>query len=180
MRQLVLSLLLFILPGCVMLPAEPAARHRWVQRHGGVMHGEQTRRAHAILQRLTSLLDAPTISIAVLDSAAASAYAWPDGRLYVTRGLLLCLDDDELAAAIAHELGHLLVDGHMPSPVSLHGCADGIADPEMRADAAGQRLLDLAGLPPATMARMLRKLPAGSARCQAAIARRIEILQTDY
>ena len=48
----------------------------------------------------------------VLDQPLANAHALPSGYVFVTRGLLALLDDEaELAAAFAHELGHL-AQGH--------------------------------------------------------------------
>ena len=44
----------------------------------------------------------------VLDQPNPNAHALPSGYVFVTRGLLALLDDEaELAAALAHELGHL-------------------------------------------------------------------------
>ena len=48
----------------------------------------------------------------VLDQPLANAHALPSGYVFVTRGLLSLLDDEaEVAAALAHELGHL-AQGH--------------------------------------------------------------------
>ncbi|HYC63962.1 MAG TPA: M48 family metalloprotease, partial [Reyranellaceae bacterium] len=44
----------------------------------------------------------------VLDMPTPNAHALPSGHIFVTRGLLAMLDDEaELAAALAHELGHV-------------------------------------------------------------------------
>lgn len=44
----------------------------------------------------------------VLDQPLVNAHALPPGYVFVTRGLLAVLDDEaELAAALAHEIGHL-------------------------------------------------------------------------
>ena len=44
----------------------------------------------------------------VLDLPVVNAHALPPGYVFVTRGLLAALDDEaELAAALAHEIGHL-------------------------------------------------------------------------
>ena len=141
---------------------------------GGVDAGEQQIRAERALSPLAGALGIPGIRVAILNSAEPGAYAWPDGQLYVTRGLATQLTDDELAAALAHELGHLLADGHLHPPASLHGETVGQADVEARADATGQQLLLAAGLPPDAMPRMLHKLheamPAG--RCRNRIAAR--------
>jgi predicted Zn-dependent protease len=49
-----------------------------------------------------------TYRITILNSANINAFALPGGYLYVTRGLLaLANDSAELAAVIAHEMGHV-------------------------------------------------------------------------
>lgn len=49
-----------------------------------------------------------TYRITILDSPNINAFALPGGYLYVTRGLLaLANDSAELAAVIAHEMGHV-------------------------------------------------------------------------
>ena len=45
---------------------------------------------------------------AVTDQRFVNAFAYPGGRIFVTRGLLDLCDDDELAAVIGHEVGHVL------------------------------------------------------------------------
>jgi Zn-dependent protease with chaperone function len=88
------------------------------------------------------------------------AWAWPDGRVQVSRALVDGLDDDELSAALAHELGHLLDRGHLPrGPRALRG-APGSDDLESRADRLGCDLLARGGVPPDAMARMLFKVAA--------------------
>lgn len=48
------------------------------------------------------------VQVTVLNSPAVNAFALPDGRLYVTRGLLaLANDSSEVAAVMAHEIAHV-------------------------------------------------------------------------
>lgn len=50
----------------------------------------------------------PAYRITILDSPNVNAFALPGGYLYVTRGLLALADDSaELAAVLAHEMGHV-------------------------------------------------------------------------
>ncbi len=58
----------------------------------------------------SSYRDALPWTFAVVDEPAVNAFALPGGFIYVTRGLLPFLrDESELAAVMAHEIGH--VDG---------------------------------------------------------------------
>jgi len=118
------------------------------------------------------------VHVNVLDSDAVGAYGWPDGNLFVTRGLVDLVSDQELAAAIAHEMGHLLNDGHLHTVVSLRGCCVS-PDAEARADSIGVRLLDERGIGRGAMISMLNKVrssPGVPPSCQQGIGRRIELL----
>jgi predicted Zn-dependent protease len=45
---------------------------------------------------------------AVLDTSEPNAFACPGGLIFITRGLLqMCASEDELAAVLAHEVGHV-------------------------------------------------------------------------
>lgn len=63
-----------------------------------------------IVGRLTRVSPRPDISykLSVLNTPSVNAFALPGGYLYVTRGLLaLANDEDEVAAVLAHEMGHV-------------------------------------------------------------------------
>jgi Zn-dependent protease with chaperone function len=93
----------------------------------------------------------------VLASPQPAAYSWRNGDLFVTEGLLQLLDDDELAAALAHEIGHLQRPVRTAEVVGLQGKEDGLRV-EVDADRIGVRLLRRIGIAPATMAAMLDKV----------------------
>jgi len=97
------------------------------------------------------------IEIALASRREAGAWAWPKGPIRVSRALVDLVDDDELAAAIAHELGHLQDDGTWHG---LRAALEGDASPdaEARADEHGCRLLASRGIPPAATVRLLEKL----------------------
>jgi predicted Zn-dependent protease len=97
------------------------------------------------------------IRVRVLCNDEAKAYAWTDGEIYVTRGLVRQLSANELSAVIAHELGHLLDDGTLQTVFALHGGTAG-EDVEVRADSLGVQLLVAANLPGSAMREMLQKL----------------------
>jgi Zn-dependent protease with chaperone function len=143
--------------GCATSPR--AAAELWVDNHGGVLAAKSTAQARieTVAQPLLAACRGRRISVRVLASDAVTAYSMRDGHVFVTRGLMDRLDDAELQAAVAHELGHLLSDGHLQTVASLRGCC---VDPdcEVRADAAGAQLLRAQGLSPLAMQRMLRKV----------------------
>ena len=103
------------------------------------------------------------------------AWAWPRGPIQVSRDLIDLLDDDELAAVIAHELAHLRDDRHWTGPTaSLDGGSD--LDVESRADQLGCRILRLGGIEPGAAIRLLDKLNValGSPADPAPFAARVE------
>jgi len=157
--------------GCGSAETESA----WASAQGGVVRGDPRVQAACSLLG-TSLKSA--VHVHVLDSAIVCAYGWPDGNLFVTRGLVELLNDQELAAAIAHEMGHLLNDGHLHTVVNLRGCCVS-PDVEARADAIGVRLLNQRGIDCKAMISMLEKVkssPGVPPSCQTAISHRIELL----
>ncbi|MBZ0216085.1 MAG: M48 family metalloprotease [Fimbriimonadaceae bacterium] len=63
-----------------------------------------------IVHRLTRVSPRPDISyrLTILNTPSVNAFALPGGFLYVTRGLLaLANDEDEVAAVLSHEMGHV-------------------------------------------------------------------------
>lgn len=147
--------------------------------------GEAARlRAERVAATLLKPLSLPKpIRIEVLPSAAPNAFSWPDGHMAVTQGLLDLVTDDELAAALAHELGHLLQDGHV-TVAALQGLpVAGGAGSEVKADAWGCRVLHARGVPTSNMASMLEKvaahLPDDPSRAASLAARAAVIRQAD-
>ncbi len=92
---------------------EPEARvPRQIAREVGDVYvsAPLERRLAAIVARLSPFSDRPDLrySVTILDSPAVNAFALGDGQLFVTRGLLaLANDTAEIAAVIAHEMGHV-------------------------------------------------------------------------
>jgi len=132
-----------------------------------------------VVARLTRSTGDRSVRVTVDDTPRVGAYAWPDGRILLTRGLVRLLADDELAAAVAHELGHLLADGHLHAAAALSGTGAG-PDVESRADAVGRALLPPANYPPDAMPRMLEKVaasPGMSNECRARLRERTNRLR---
>lgn len=159
--------------GCQNTTSEVA----WIRAQGGTVQDTRLNRAQAACAILGSSADR-TVHVHVLDSDSIGAYGWPNGNLFVTRGLVDLLTDQELAAAIAHEMGHLLNDGHLHTFVSLRGCCVN-PDIEARADSIGVRLLAQHGIGRSVMISMLNKVrssPGMPSLCQQRIGQRIELL----
>lgn len=97
----------------------------------------------------------------------------------MTSGLLRLLNDDELAAALAHETGHMIADGHVQAQFGLAGCRQN-PDAESTADAIGVQLLVASGLPRNAMIRMLTKVRDAQdlgCPCRTALSARIDRLR---
>jgi hypothetical protein len=180
MRGLLLVMLGAIcIGGCSSAAAVPdvsqQAPQRWVARHGGLHDGEQAERAQRAAGRFSAVLPHPP-SAHVLASSELAAWSWPSGEIYLTLGLTDLLSDDELAAVISHELGHL--DLPLKPPGALAE-AKAPADIECRADARGAALLALSGQSAAALRSALGKLMASnklSKSVRSQLQRRIEAL----
>ncbi len=84
---------------------------RVVASYGGVYKDAKAEKAIArVVGRLVAASDDPSQSyrITILNSPTVNAFALPGGYLYITRGLLaLANDSSEVAAVLAHEMGHV-------------------------------------------------------------------------
>lgn len=75
-------------------------------------------RVHARVLRGSGVTDVPG-RVVLLANPAFGAYSTPDGNIYVAMGWLPYLgSEDELAAIVAHELGHVLLKHHSADLVS--------------------------------------------------------------
>jgi hypothetical protein len=112
------------------------------------------------LQRLNMaacrLSISPALDVTLSRRGGFGAWAWSGGPIEVSRDLIDLLDDDELAAAVAHEVGHLRGGVQWAGPRSLDGEAD--LETESRADQLGCRLLVARGIEPTATVRLLDKL----------------------
>lgn len=90
---------------------ETLEHKRLVAIYGGEYSAPALRRfVNDILVRLAPASDNPTqvFKATLLNSPIVNAFALPTGNIYVTRGLLaLANDSSELAAVMAHEIGHV-------------------------------------------------------------------------
>lgn len=142
-----------------------AGRAAWEQDRGGLAGAPLEDRPTRALARVAPTTCSLTLSIHVLRNETPVAHCFKDGTIYVSTGLLACLTDDELSAVIAHELGHLMIDGLLaPEPSALSGRAATLAamDEELHADLLARRVLGVRKIPPAVLATALAKVAAAS------------------
>ncbi|MGB7157327.1 MAG: M48 family metalloprotease [Tepidisphaeraceae bacterium] len=119
------------------------------------------------------------LSVSVVNSGDAGGFSWRCGAIVVTRGLIDMLDDDELAAVIAHEMGHLHANHHIAPVASLKGCATD-EDAETAADLIARELLDAAGVSSRALPRLLAKVagqPGTAESCRRHLHSRIARLE---
>src|SRR5215213_4971804 len=84
---------------------------RLVRAFGGEGRAPQLQRLLTdVTNRLVMATDRPdeAYQVTILNSPVVNAFALPNGRLYVTRGLLaLANDTSEIAAVLSHEIAHV-------------------------------------------------------------------------
>lgn len=95
------------------VPGQGDADHkRLVSAFGGEYSAPAMERLlDQIAARLVAASGEPAqrYQVTILNSPLVNAFALPDGRLYITRGLLaLANDESEIAAVMAHEMAHVL------------------------------------------------------------------------
>lgn len=136
-------------------PPTDADHTQLVASFGGEYRAPGTLRlVSEVTDRLVRATERPEESYAVtlLDSAVINAFALPNGRLYVTRGLLaLATDTSEIAAVLAHEIAHVtLRHASARSELALRSqlvskvVADVLNDPETGAQIQSQSRFALA------------------------------------
>jgi len=162
--------------------------------YGGEYSNETLERMVAkVVGNLTTVAGNPSqlYRITILNSPNVNAFALPGGYLYVTRGLLaLANDSAELAAVLAHEMGHVTSNhgiqrqqAEEADDVAVRVVNDVLGDPnlqkaveirsklslaqfsrnqELEADVIGIRSSGQAGFDPYAAARFLQSMAAFS------------------
>ena len=165
---------------------------RIVASYGGEYRDQRTEKLLArIIGKLTLVSENPKQSyrVTVLNSPAVNAFALPGGYVYVTRGLLaLANDASEVAAVIAHEMGHVTAnhgierrqrerEAALAERMAETSISGGLAakqevaqsklklaafsrNQELEADAIGIRMLGEAGYDPYAASRFLESMEA--------------------
>jgi hypothetical protein len=68
-----------------------------------------------------TLLGFPLANVHIIESDSLAAYSYSDGSIYLTRALIDRTTNNQLAAVIAHELGHLAAAPTSPARFALEG-----------------------------------------------------------
>ena len=93
-------------------PVDSEENSRIVAAYGGIYHDTKVEQTLVpIVSRIVSASNRPDLSfhVTILNTPTVNAFALPGGFLYVTRGLLaLANDSSEVAAVLAHEMGHII------------------------------------------------------------------------
>lgn len=97
------------LSACAGQAEKPAAPPQTLTLPAPYEHGRLTTHLQAIANRLGRAAGM-TIAVAVLDSPIPNGFAFPDGRVYLTRGLVaLARQDEDWADMISHQIAHLIL-----------------------------------------------------------------------
>ncbi len=155
------------------------AETNWVQQQGGQIASHQQARATALCNALCHGWISHKVRVRIINSARLAAWSWPDADIYISRGLAMHLNNGELSAAIAHEMGHLINSGAVQCPYAL-GHAGEKLNIESGADLTGARVLAAHGISPQNLLAVLNLLRrrTTSASLKTALTQRIYILSS--
>jgi hypothetical protein len=167
------------LGGCAAAPRnEATAVTHWMRTQGGELTDARLIRVDAIGGALPQNAIPVAVKFHVLNTAAITAYSWDSGDIFISAGLVDAATDDEITAAIAHEMGHLVNAGDV-GVSGLRGNNGGL-NVEERADATGVGLIQKTSRPPAALISLLTKVRAASASADSKeeIQKRINLLRS--
>lgn len=78
--------------------------------------GDHTGRGYDAQKRVDNLTLFKGLQVGLLDTEEVTAFATPGGFVWISMGMIeLCENEDELAAVVCHELGHVLLNHGMDS-----------------------------------------------------------------
>ena len=136
-------------------PATQREQARILATYGGEYDNA---RLHAMIEktveRLVAASERPDLKyqVVILNSPSINAFSLPNGRLYITRGLIaLANDKAELASVLSHEMGHVIarhaaIREEQARQVAIinHVVNDVLSDPQVGALALAKSKLTLA------------------------------------
>jgi predicted Zn-dependent protease len=136
-------------------PATQREQARILATYGGEYDNA---RLHAMIEktveRLVAASERPDLKyqVVILNSPSINAFSLPNGKLYITRGLIaLANDKAELASVLSHEMGHVIarhaaIREEQARQVAIinHVVNDVLSDPQVGALALAKSKLTLA------------------------------------
>jgi len=136
-------------------PATQREHARILVSYGGEYENARLQATIAkTVDRLVAASERPDLKyqVTILNSPAINAFALPNGRLYITRGLVaLANDKAELASVLSHEMGHVIarhaaIREEQAKQVAIisHVVNDVLSDPQTGALALAKSKLTLA------------------------------------
>jgi predicted Zn-dependent protease len=136
-------------------PAVLREHQRILATYGGVYNDPRLQTlVERLVERLVAASERPELhyKVTILNSESINAFALPTGQLYVTRGLIaLANDESELAAVLAHEMGHVIArhaeqreEEARNNELANRAITDVVTDPEIGALALAKSKLALA------------------------------------
>jgi predicted Zn-dependent protease len=137
------------------VPATQREHARILVSYGGVYENARLQQTvEKTVDRLVAASERPDLKyqVTILNSPAINAFALPNGRLYITRGLVaLANDNAELASVLSHEMGHVIarhaaIREEQARQVAIidHVVNDVLSDPQVGALALAKSKLTLA------------------------------------
>ncbi|MAX27503.1 MAG: hypothetical protein CMJ19_23655 [Phycisphaeraceae bacterium] len=176
---------IMLLTGCSTIGQTPdviSHHKKWALQHGGILVDQRHQRLNQTCHRLAPACHDIVIDPHVLDSNNLAAYSWPNGELYVTRGMIDAASPDELASVVAHEIGHLIAHhNHSDATTMLLGQKHDV-NPEIQSDALGCRILAACNISTTAMLHTLQKVKQSTPThdpAHALLNQRILRLQSD-
>lgn len=156
---------------------------RWVRGQGGLVQDAGLQAGvDALALRFADAYGEAPARVLIVDRDCLRAYAWRDRIVIVTRGLVEDVPESELAAAIAHELGHFDDEHNHGHHAALTHAPHSSLDIEALADRRACARLDSIGIKPDAMFDLLTRLSHDrtlSAFTRRDMVRRAELLQID-
>ncbi len=136
-------------------PASQREHARILASYGGEYENARVQAMIAkTVDHLVAASERPDLKyqVTILNSPAINAFALPNGRLYITRGLIaLANDKAELASVLSHEMGHVIarhaaIREEQARQVAIinHVVNDVLSDPQVGALALAKSKLTLA------------------------------------
>ena len=136
-------------------PATQRENARILASYGGVYENARLQQMiEKTVDRLVAASERPDLKyqVTILNSPAINAFALPNGRLYITRGLVVLANDKaELASVLSHEMGHVIarhaaIREEQARQVAIidHVVNDVLSDPQVGALALAKSKLTLA------------------------------------